>query len=129
MAWCPVPHRAENKLHPMDADNAAKPTLDSAQVPKPPKGDGEQVSKPRKDLPQTGAYFNDTQVVDLLVYRLPQQGAPPVDRIALHRKRSATRKTVVAKKRAKAEAMAKAADESQTEAGPEADLTPEPDMA
>ena len=106
VSWRNVDHREEKLLHPMDCDNASKATTDPLMVPKPPKEPGPTDKPAPKKVkpvvtPTTGAYFDDAQVVDLLVFRLPQQGKPRVDRLALHKKRSATRKAVVAKNKAK----------------------------
>ncbi len=107
LAWREVDERPAALLHPMDCDNACKPSLDSLQAGKPPK-----VPKPKKsakstapivtpdDPPRAGAFVNDTQVVDLLVYRLMQNGLPAVDRLELHRTRSKKRQEIIAKRRA-----------------------------
>ena len=111
VAWRNVDHREEKLLHPMDCDNASKGTTDPLMVPKPTKEtDDPDAPAPKKPkpvvIPVNGAYRDDTQVVDLLVFRLPQTGKPPVDRLALYKKRSATRKAVVARKKAEKAALA-----------------------
>jgi len=104
LAWCPVPPRPTNLLHPMDCDNAAKPSLDSLQAGNPPKPPKKKPSKAKAPVPEppahtmeplAGAFFNDTQVVDLCVYRLPQEGKPAVNRMELHRERSKKRQEVI----------------------------------
>jgi hypothetical protein len=95
MAWMDVPDRPVQLLHPMDNDNLVKATLDAHQTA-PYKG----------EMVEYGVYQNDTQVVDLLIYRLPQDGAPPVDRITLG---------MEARKARKARKAAKAAAEPATE--------------
>lgn len=100
-AWRKVDQRDEKRLHPMDPDNSSKSTTDALMVPKP-----EKPKKPNEDetplkiqklvAPKkvilSGAYFDDAQIVDLLVFRLPQDGAPPVDRITIRKTRKAKAK-------------------------------------
>lgn len=80
IAWTEVDARPVADLHPMDPDNAVKPILDALQ--------SVMAGEDRR----TGAYRNDTQVVDLLVYRLPSDQRAPIDRLALSRELKATRK-------------------------------------
>lgn len=77
MAWRQVPDRPEELLHPMDPDNAVKPATDALQC---------NYLKLETEKP-AGAYFNDTQVVDLLIFRFPQSGAPPVNRTKIKKER------------------------------------------
>lgn len=81
IAWRPVPDRDASLLHPMDPDNACKTTIDGLQAA-PFMG------------PQSayGAFFNDAQVVDLLVLRLPQDGQAPVDRLLIANERRRARR-------------------------------------
>lgn len=80
LAWMEVAPRPARDLHPMDPDNAVKPILDALQSILAGEDRG------------TGAYKNDTQVVDLLVYRLPSEERAPIDRLALSRELKANRK-------------------------------------
>lgn len=79
-------------LHHQDPDNAVKPTLDFAQTA--------QAGKSPRPF---GAFVNDTQVVDLMVYRIPQAGAAAVDRQAITRARSRDKKKQQAAKRREAQ--------------------------
>lgn len=92
MAWREVEERLVVDLHPMDPDNAFKPIADAAQ--------SISLGKDR----EFGAWRNDTQIVDLLVYRLPQDDRAPVDRLALSRELRAKRKPRVKKPRPKPQA-------------------------
>lgn len=88
MAWRQVPDRPDELLHPMDPDNAVKPTTDALQL---------NYLKLDTEKP-AGAYFNDTQVVDLLVFRFPQTGTPPVNRAQVKKeRRQALKKSRLAK--------------------------------
>ena len=80
MAWREV-ERSGN-LHPQDPDNLVKPILDGCQT------------RPysAKDPRRYGAFLNDTQIVDLMIYRIPQAGAAAVNRQAITRARSAEKK-------------------------------------
>lgn len=81
MAWREVDRHGQ--LHPQDPDNAVKPSLDFAQT---------EPFDRKSDPRSFGAFVNDTQVVDLLVYRISQAGAPLVDRQAITRARSLERR-------------------------------------
>jgi len=118
-AWRKVDDRQVSLLHPMDPDNSAKALLDAAMVPKPAKESETPSKKKHKPKPLTGAYYDDAQIVDLLVFRLPQEGKPAVDRITLHKERSAIRKTVLAKRRAKEAMEMEAQGESEEPANQE----------
>jgi len=89
MAWREVGNRFMEDLHPQDPDNAFKPIADAAQ--------SISLGKDR----EFGAWRNDTQIVDLLVYRLPHDERAPIDRLALSRERKATRKRPERKPRPK----------------------------
>jgi hypothetical protein len=87
VAWRNVPERQPDLLHPMDPDNAVKPTIDALQ----------NNFLRRDEEPFTGAFFNDTQIVDLLVFRGEQEQKAMIDRIALtvaRRKRLKQRKEI-----------------------------------
>jgi len=84
VAWREVQARDTALIHPMDADNVQKPTTDALQTHR-----GGRTTKESRDLePEPyGAYINDTQVVDLLVFRLPQEGKAAHDRAEIRKVR------------------------------------------
>jgi len=96
-AWREVDLRDHALLHPQDPDNAVKPTIDALQY------------NYLRDNEGTGAFFNDTQIVDLLIFRQEQDTKPLVDRIAVTSER---RRKLKAKRLAQKEAANLCADQN-----------------